>query len=235
MNQPSDWELLVLPYLSGELSDADKERFETHMAQNPDFARTVAEFRETMEMVWRAAPPAEAIEGLEGLESRVYRDIAARTTLRAASDNRRVLSAMASVFTGEWWRTLAGGLVVATASVAVGVYVGMRGVEPTPYAPVAQMTVSAPTRPASLDAEPHQKFMQNELEREFNEARLIHHVRGNTSAAIARYAQIVEENPQTWTSRVAEFEQSALLNAVETTQPLLNDDAKPIFTDVASR
>ena len=111
----------------------------------------------------------------------------------------------------------------------------MREVEPTPYAPVAHMTVAAPVRPASLAAEPHRKFMQNELERLLNEARLIHHVRGDARAALAHYAQIVEGDPQSWTSRVAEFEQSALLNAVETTQPLLRTDAKPVFTDVASQ
>jgi anti-sigma factor RsiW len=237
MKQPSDWELLILPYLSNELSESEKERFKAHMAQHPDIARTVSEFRETLEMFLQIAPPANAVEHLEGIESRVYREIAARTTVRSRAQvaHHRLLRGMFGALNGEWWRTLTGGLVVATASVAIGVYVGMREVEPTPYSPVAQMTFVAPVRPASLEAEPHQKFMQSERERQLNEARLIHHVRRDARAALAHYAQIVEDNPESWTSRVAEFEQSALLNSVETTQPLLREDVKPVFTDVASR
>jgi len=229
--QPSDWELQILPYLSNELSDAERKRFEAHLEEDPAFAEMVSEFRETMKMVGRSVPPASALSRLEGLETRIYREIAARTARR----RRRFLGGGEGAPFREWWRTLMGGLVVATASVAIGIVVGMREVEPTPYTPVAEMKVVVPTRPASLEGEPHQKFIQSELERQLNEARIIHHVRGNPQAALARYAKIVEDNPQSWTSRVAEFEQSALLSSIETIQPLLREETKPVFTDVASR
>lgn len=236
MKQPSDVELLILPYLSNELSESERERFEAYLAEHPDFAQTVSEFRQTMDLLFESEPPQGVVERLAGMESRVYREVAARATMSSrGGSSHRIFGSVLGVLNGEWWRTLAGGLVVATASVAIGVYVGMREVEPTPFTPIAQMTVEPPARVASLEAEPHQKFIQGELERQLDEARLIHHVRRDTRAALAHYAQIVEANPQSWTSRVAEFEQSALLNSVETTQPLLREDVKPVFTDVASQ
>lgn len=227
MKQPNDWELQILPYLSNELSASDREQFEAYMAEHPDFARTVSEFRETLTLLEEESLPPEAIQELEELETHLYRRIAAEMAAKE--------SARRSFRFSEWWRTLAGGLLVATASIALGIYIGMREVEPTPYAPVAQMIFPLPSREASLEANPHEKFVQSELERQLNEARWIHRVRGETYAALAQYAQIVETHPDSWTSRVAQFEQAELADTVETIQPLLRETIKPIFTDVESR
>lgn len=226
MKQPNDWELQILPYLSNELSASERERFETYLAEHPEFAQLVSEFRETLAMLEKERFPSEALQGLEGIERHLYRRIAAEVARGSARRHFRL---------SEWWRTLTGGIVVATASIAVGIYIGMREVEPTPYAPVAQMTLPLPSRSTSLAASPHENFVQSELERRLNEARWIHRVRGETYAALAQYAQIVETHPDSWTSQVAQFEQAELADAVETIQPLLRDTIKPIFTDVESR
>lgn len=230
MKQPSDLELLIVPYLDGDISPEDRARVQAEIESDPAFAAMVQDFRETLGLLADQAPQ-DFEARLDDLDGDIYREIAARSAVNAASARSRRIVGMAVVGASLWGR-FGSAAAIAAASLVVGVFLGDRSIAPVQYSPVAE--VVAPVRETSHTVrQQHREFQQVEQERQLNEARLIHHVRGDARTALAHYEQLVENSPDSWTSRVAAFEQSAILSTTAVTMPLRRD-VKPVFVDVTS-
>jgi hypothetical protein len=239
MQQPSRLELLIVPYLAGELSPAEQAEVERAVAEDADYARLVQEFRETLALVGGGEVFGEA-HGLAGLEETIYRQVVARQTREAMAGKQgwapRVVGAGLAVLQRAWWRPLAVTSAAALATVVVGVYFAGRSVLPAAFAPVAALR--PPLRAVASDAAGvpkteaiHAHFLREEREQTLDEARLAHHARGDVSAALAGYEAVLEGGHDSWTWRVAQTERSALL---ETVRPLL-PDTRSVFLEVSQR
>lgn len=233
MKQPNDLELLILPYLCGELAPQERQRVENAISNDPEYARLVEEFRETLAFMDNAEPPIP--DGmLLNLEERIYREVVARsleTSQRKwgflAGLRRRLPTSLPGFGRFQRWSPMAGYASLVAAGLVFGVYVGEQRSVPAPFAPVA-VVVQPPKKAQPVVAKTtirHEEFFEAVRTKELDEARLNQYAKGDVGTALAIYDQILQENPNTSASRVAEEELTSILEA---SRPLVNDDS-PVF------
>ena len=226
MREPGELELLILPYLSDELDDADCQRVELQIATVPEFAKLVEEFRATLSFFEdEDEEPDEADVDLDDVLGDLYREVAARDTRDARSPWRRYAPAPIARLVVPVWATA--GAVAACLFLSVA---GFRYVTaPVAFSPVAEMTPTADT-PMSADAR-RQGFMAVQFIERLDEAQMIQHVRGDGVTALSLYDDILRDEPDAWARTVADAGRAEILRAAAL--PMNGYAAQPVFLEVA--
>ncbi|MBT7099269.1 hypothetical protein HN937_17960 [Candidatus Poribacteria bacterium] len=226
MREPGELELLILPYLSDELDDADCQRVELQIATEPEFAKLVEEFRTTLSFFEGEDEAAEEPEiGLDNVLDDLYREVAARDARGARSPWRKYAPAPIARLVVPVWATA--GAVAACLFLSVA---GFRYVTaPIAFSPVAEMTPTA-DRPESADVR-RQDYIAVQIIERLDEAQLIQHVRGDSVAALSLYDDILRDEPDAWARTVADAGRAEILRT--TALPMNGYAAQPVFLEVA--
>ncbi|GIX06078.1 MAG: hypothetical protein KatS3mg115_0481 [Candidatus Poribacteria bacterium] len=202
---PSELELLILPYLSGELGPEDRRRVEREMEMNPAFRSEVEEFRQTLAAFQMDVAEAD----LEGFEEELYRRIVARQRelygARPVLRRRRVGEGLRRARAG--WM---GALATAVAGLTVVVFLSAQSASLRPFVPVAQLQVAGEA-PALRTAVIHRRIESQELERRLDEAQIAQYLQREPDLALPVYDFIIRRSPDSWASEVAAVERSVLV------------------------
>jgi len=190
MSSPSELGRLIVPYISETLTVAERRRVKEEIERNPEFARAVEEFRETLSLFPHDLEASHA-DQLHGLEQSVYRQVVARTTEEQSRRHRRSIwfRLTGGGFAREAWRLWTSAAALSTAAAVAIVYLVVRAPAPMLHAPVAGIRTPMAIERAWSDS-PHERFRRTEIERAVNEAQIVQHGRGDAFAAEAQWRQI---------------------------------------------
>ncbi|MEO2005753.1 MAG: hypothetical protein ABGY41_16835 [Candidatus Poribacteria bacterium] len=221
MREPGDLELLILPYLSNELGEADVQRVELQIATDPEFSKLVEEFRTTLSFFEGEDSEANEID-LDNVLDDLYREVSLRD---ATGDNR---SPWRRVGPTPFRRLILpiwviGGAVAACLFFSV---VGFRYVTtPMPFSPVAEMNPNLET-PASAFVF-RQDLMRVHLLERLEEAQIMRYGRGDSVTALSLYDNILYDTPEPWARTVADAGRAEILRTAAL--PMSEPAAQPVF------
>jgi len=218
MQEPGELELLILPYLSDELDDADCQRVETEIDADPEYAKLVEEFRATLSYFeGEDSREADVDNDLDNVLDDLYREVAARD---ARSPWRRYGPVPIYRLIVPVWATA--GAVAACLFFSV---VGFRYVTaPIAFSPVAEM--APPSTPRTADAR-RQDFMQVEIIERLDEAQMIQYGRGDGASALFLYDDILRSEPEPWARIVADAGRAQILRTAAL--PMNEHAPEPVF------
>lgn len=227
MREPGELELLILPYLSDELGDADAQRIELQIATDPEFSKLVEEFRTTLSFFEGEDSEGDEVD-LDDVLDDLYREVSIRDTMGDdRSPWRRYSPTPIRRLIVPVWAI--GGAVAACLFFSV---VGFRYVTtPMAFSPVAEMT---PTADAPMPALPsRQDVMQVRLIERLDEAQMILYARGDSVAALSLYDDILHDKPDSWARTVADAGRAEILRTAAL--PMSEQAAQPVFHQVIQR
>jgi len=219
MHEPGELELLILPYLSDELDDADCRRVETEIDADPEFAKLVEEFRATLSYFEGEDSQEDDLDSdLDNVLDDLYREVAARD---ARSPWRRYGPTPISRLIVPVWATA--GAVAACLFFSV---VGFRYVtSPIAFSPVAEIA-PPPSTPMTADAR-RQDFMQVQIIERLDEAQMIQYGRGDGASALFLYDDILRSEPEPWARTVADAGRAQILRTAAL--PMNEHATEPVF------
>ena len=227
--EPTDLELLILPYLAGELEGEDRMVVERQIADNASFARLVEEFRVTVSFFEMDADES-ADDYLEDLEDNIYREIAsvaAQSKRLSPAPLQRTLRITNHL--AETWKVWTGVGAFTAACLMFGAALALK---PEPVDTTAFIAGNFVTPLYNVPTRSHHEtFRVNEHNRLIEEAQLLQYGRGEIESAMVMYEQVLSKDPDSWASRVAESERSALMRTAVTST---GATFRPLFADATT-
>ncbi len=201
MDKPSgDSEFLIDQYLQGLLNEEESRQVEAALMMNDELARLAEERRRELDRRMLEALPANELEEALPQLNEALKDICVQAERRPPHQ----LSGNQRRFKTPLWLKV-GACAAAAALIAAFVY-GTRSYE-------TDITeLNAWSQQESVNRQ--ERYLQVELKRNIENARLIQHGRGDAAKALPIYEEIAASGqPHLWASQIAAKERESIIQA----------------------
>ncbi|MDE0022717.1 MAG: hypothetical protein OXT69_15210 [Candidatus Poribacteria bacterium] len=209
MDKPSgDLEFLIDLYLKGSLNEEESRQVEAALMMNDELARLVEERRRELDRQMLDALPENELEEALPQLNEALKDICVKAERRPPHQ----LSGRQDRFKTPFW--LKAGACAAAAALILAFVYGTRSYE-TDITELNEWL-----QQESVNRQEH--YLQVELKRKIENARLIQHGRRDAAKALPIYEEIASsEQPHLWASRIAAKERASIMQASLSAQTLL--------------